>query len=94
MDLDSVAVIAREWNIQELALFGSVVGDDFREDSDIDVLVQFAPEAHYSLFDLVDLKSCLERLFLRPVDLIEKGALRNPFRKKHILETAKVIYAA
>jgi predicted nucleotidyltransferase len=70
-----------------------VVSDHFREDSDIDVLVQFAPEAQFSLFDLVELKHRFEQLFLRPVDLVEKRALRNPFRRKHILETAKVIYA-
>ena len=93
IDQAAIGVLARRWGIQELALFGSVLRDDFRDESDIDVLVQFAPDAHYSLFDLVELKRNLEELFCRPVDLVEKGALRNPFRRKYILQTARVVYA-
>jgi hypothetical protein len=93
-EYDDIAVLAREWNIQELELFGSVVDGYFREDSDVDVLIQFAPDAHYSLFDFAELKHRLEKVFHRPIDLVEKSALHNPFRRKRILETAKVIYAA
>lgn len=94
IDTDAIANLARRWGIRELALFGSVLRDDFRGDSDVDVLVQFVPEAQHSLLDLAELKQSLEELFDRPVDLVEKGSLRNPFRRNHILQTAKVVYAA
>ena len=77
----------------EFSLFGSILRDDFRPDSDVDVLVTFSPEARISLFDLVQMKIDLEKIFHRPVDVIEKDALENPFRKREILRTAKVVYA-
>jgi len=80
--------------VVEFSLFGSILRNDFRPDSDADVLVTFAPEAQVSLFDLVQMKIELEELFGRPVDVVEKDALRNPFRKREILNTAQVIYAA
>jgi predicted nucleotidyltransferase len=58
------------------------------------VLVTFAPDATVSLFDLVDMKIELEEVFKRPVDVVEKDALRNPYRKREILSTAQVIYAS
>ncbi len=94
VDLDNVTSIAKEWKIRELSLFGSVANGNLRNDSDIDVLVQFDPDVKYSLFDIAELKRRLEEIFHRPVDLLEKDALQNPFRKKMILKTAKVIYAA
>jgi predicted nucleotidyltransferase len=60
----------------------------------VDVLVTFAPDAKVSLFDLVDMKIELEEVFKRPVDVVEKDALRNPYRKREILSTAQMIYAA
>jgi predicted nucleotidyltransferase len=94
IDTDAIAVLARRWGIRELSLFGSVLREDFRDDSDVDVLVQFVPEVQHSLFDLAELKQSLEELFHRPVDLVEKGSLGNPFRRNHILQTARVLYAA
>jgi predicted nucleotidyltransferase len=80
--------------VVEFSLFGSVLRADFREDSDVDVLVTFSGEAQISLFDLVQIKLDLEKIFHRPVDIIEKDAFENPFRKREILRTAQVIYAA
>lgn len=74
-------------------MFGSALRADFRPDSDVDVLVTFSKEAQISLFDLVQMKLDLEKIFHRPVDVIEKDALENPFRKREILRTAQVIYA-
>lgn len=91
---DQVADFCRQRKITEMALFGSTLREDFHNDSDIDVLVTFAPEMHYSLFDLVTIREELATLFGREVDLVEKAALRNPFRRHHILQNAKVIYAA
>ncbi len=89
-----LAEFCRRWKVKELALFGSVLREDFRRDSDIDVLVSFHPEAAWSLWDLVDMRDQLRDLFGREIDLIEKEALRNPFRKHEILKSHKVVYAA
>ena len=88
-----IAEFCRQWGVVELSLFGSVLREDFRPDSDVDVLVTFAKEAQISLFDLVQMKLDLEKIFQRSVDVIEKDALENPFRKREILKTAQVIYA-
>ena len=91
---DALDSFCRKWRIRELSLFGSILRDDFGPESDIDVLVTFDPEAPWSLWDLIDMQEDLQSLVGRPVDLIEKEALRNPFRKEHILKTNRVIYAA
>ncbi len=83
----------RKWKIIELALFGSVLNRDFRPDSDIDVLVSFSEDAQWSLFDLVRMQGELKEIFGREIDLVEKAALRNPFRRHSILHSKEVIYA-
>ena len=89
-----ISEFCRRWMVTEFSLFGSILRDDFRPDSDVDVLVTFAPNAEISLFDLVQIKLDLEKIFHRPVDVIEKDALENPFRKWEILRTAQVVYTA
>ena len=89
-----ISEFCRRWKVVEFSLFGSILREDFRPESDVDVLVTFAPEAQVSLFDLVQMQIELEILFGRPVDVVEKDALRNPFRKREILSTAQVVYAA
>lgn len=84
----------RRWRITELAFFGSVLRDDFRADSDVDVLVTFEPDAPWSLWDLIEMKFELQEMLGREVDLVEKKALKNPFRKRRILAAQKVFYAA
>ncbi len=81
------------WKIVELALFGSVLRDDFRPDSDVDLLLTFAPGVVWSLFDWMDLQQEFTDLLDRPVDLVNKAELINPYRRREILATAKVIYA-
>jgi predicted nucleotidyltransferase len=83
----------KRWRITEFSVFGSVLRDDFRPDSDIDVLVSIDPEAKIGLFELIDMKLELEKMFKRPVDLVEKEGLRNPYRRQEILSTAQVVYA-
>ena len=83
-----------KWKISEMALFGSVLSDDFRSDSDIDVLVTFKDDAGWGLFDFVDMIDELKAVFGRKVDLVEKDSLRNPFRRQAILTANEVIYAA
>lgn len=84
----------RQHQVREFALFGSVLREDFSRESDIDVLISFAPDTRYSLFDLADMREELKALFGREVDLVEKEALRNPYRRKHILQNMEVVYAA
>jgi predicted nucleotidyltransferase len=62
--------------ITEFALFGSILRDDFRPDSDVDVLVTFVPDAKWGLFKLVEMQQELETLVGRDVDLIERKASR------------------
>jgi len=83
-----------KWKVKELSLFGSVLREDFSPSSDVDVLVSFAPAAAWTLWDLMEMKDELEVLFCRPVDMVEKEALRNPWRKRQILSTYEVVYAA
>ena len=85
----------QQWKIAELALFGSVLRDDFRPDSDIDMLVTFASEAQWSLFDWVEMGDELEELLRRKVDLVMKKSVEqshNWIRRQEILDTAQVIY--
>jgi len=89
-----LAELCRKWKVTELSLFGSILRDDFGPDSDIDVLVVFQTDAPWSMWNLMDMKAELEALFDRPVDLVEKEALRNPWRKRRILSTYEVVYAA
>ncbi|MGD8500113.1 MAG: nucleotidyltransferase family protein [Phycisphaerales bacterium] len=86
--------LCREWKVRELSLFGSVLRDDFSPSSDVDVLVSFDPAASWTLWDLMEMKEELEVIFARPVDMVEKEALRNPWRKRRILSTYEVVYAA
>ena len=94
---DRIDAFCRKWGIAELALFGSVLRDDFRADSDVDVLVSYAPDAKPSLFDQVDKEEELEAIFGRPVDLVSRRAIEeseNPFRRRAILGSARVVYVA
>ena len=90
----SVAEFCRRWSIREFSFFGSVLRDDFRPDSDIDVVVSFDGGAAWSLFDLVTMQQELGGILGRPVDLIEESALRNPYRRAAILSSKQVVYAA
>ena len=94
---EKIVEFCRKWKIREFALFGSVLRDDFRPDSDIDVLVTFDENAHHSLFDLVDMQDELKEIFGREVDLVSKRGIessRNYIRKNAILSSAEAIYAA
>ena len=84
------------WQIIELALFGSILRDDFRPDSDIDILVTFSPETDWSLLDHAKMQQELTNLLNRDVDLVSKRAIEqshNWIRRQEILNTAQVLYA-
>lgn len=89
----AVAGFCKKWKIVEMSLFGSVLRDDFNPDSDIDVLVTFSSEAQWSLWDFPQMQDELKAIFGREVDIVEKDALKNPFRRHSILTTRQVVYA-
>jgi hypothetical protein len=91
---DKIADFCRRWKVTELALFGSALRQDFSPDRDVDILVNFTEDADWDLFDWVNMINELKGIFEREVDLVEKTALRNPFRGHAILTTREVIYAA
>ncbi len=90
----AIAEFCERWKVTEFALFGSVLTNEFRPESDVDVLVTFAHDAGWSLFDLVDMATELEALFGRRVDLVDSRGLRNPFRRHSILSTKQVVHAS
>ncbi|MEA2490276.1 MAG: uncharacterized protein QOH21_2068 [Acidobacteriota bacterium] len=92
LDRDKLRAFCEKWKITEFALFGSVVRpEEFREDSDIDVLVRFADDAEWSLLHMVDMKEELETIFGREVDLLSRRGVErsvNPIRRDSILSSA------
>ena len=94
---EQIAEFCRKWRIKELSLFGSALTDEFREDSDVDLLVTFQdPNRSVGAWgsELQDMQDELQVMFGRKVDFVEKRLVKNPFRRHHILTTRKVIYAA
>lgn len=94
LPLEAIESFCRKWQIREMSLFGSVLRDDFTPESDVDVLVTFEPEARWSLWDFIDLRDELSRLLQREVDVVSERGLRNPFRRREILGSRQVVYAA
>lgn len=96
-DREWIASFRGRWRVAELALFGSALRDDFRPDSDVDILITFTPDPPWSLLDIVTMKQELETHFGRPVDLADRTAVErstNWVRKREILRSAEVVYAA
>jgi hypothetical protein len=92
----AITAIYQRYNIRRLEVFGSAArGDDFNpETSDADFLVEFAPEAEPNLRTFYGAKAELERLLGRSVDLVEPGAVRNPYVKASINRHREAVYAA
>lgn len=97
VDLDRLAELCDRWKIAAISLFGSTLRDDFKPDSDIDLLVTYRPDAEWSLFDTVGLQGELSDLFRRPVDVVSRRAVEdspNWIRRKDILDSAVPIYGS
>jgi predicted nucleotidyltransferase len=93
---EEIAGFCRRWKIVEFSVFGSVLRADFRPDSDVDVLVTFAPDAEWSLLDHLRMEQELAAILGREVDVVSKRAVvrsENWVRRKEILRTAQVVYA-
>jgi hypothetical protein len=96
LPMPAIEAFCKRWAIREFALFGSVLRDDFRPDSDIDVMVTFEDPTQWSLMDRARMQRELSALLQRPVDLVRRDGLeqgRNEGRRRHIVESARVIYA-
>lgn len=94
---DKIADFCRKWKIHEFALFGSVLREDFRPESDVDVLVDFDPNARRSLLDIGTMVDELQSIFDRKVDLLTRKAVeesRNYIRRREILSSIEVIYVS
>ena len=90
---DEVAAFCRRNQIRSLALFGSVLGDAFGPDSDVDVLVEFEPQAQIGFIALGRMRRELAELLERPVDLVPRDGLK-PILREAVLSSAEVVYAA
>ena len=93
----AIVSFCHRWQIEEFYLFGSVLRDDFRPDSDIDVMVKFLPSARWGLLALIEMKEVLEAIFGREVDVLTKKSIEkshNWIRRKEILSTAQLIYVS
>lgn len=93
IDKQAIADFCKKWHVSELAVFGSVLTDRFRQDSDVDVLVTFSPDVKVSLLDLVTMQDELSDMLGRPVDLGEKRSLKALI-KDEVLAHAEVLFAA
>jgi predicted nucleotidyltransferase len=97
IDQEVLAAFCKKWNIVELSLFGSVLTDDFRPDSDVDVMVTFAENAKWTLIDLAKMERELGEIYRRNVDLITRPGverMENYIRRSSILRGSSQVYAA
>lgn len=90
---DEIAAFCRRHHIRSLSLFGSVLREDLRADSDADVLVEFEPDAQVGFIALSRMQRELTELLQRPVDLVPKEGLKPKIREA-VLSSAEVVYAA
>ena len=85
----------QRWNIVRLELFGSAIRDDFRPDSDIDLLVEYDPAFHRTLSDMERMQREIEAIFERQVDLVVRETIENspnPYKRDNILNHTYTIY--
>ena len=95
LPINKIEEFCDRWKISKLALFGSVLNDDFNSHSDIDILVDFERNLRYSFFDLVAMEDELKAIFNRDVDLVTRKGIansRNYLRRENILNSAQTIY--
>jgi uncharacterized protein len=94
--MEKIADFCDRWRVVEFSLFGSILRDDFRPDSDVDVMVEFAADAHPTFTTLDRMEEHLQQIFDRDIDLITRQGIettRNYLRRQEILSSAQIIYA-
>jgi uncharacterized protein len=92
-NIQNIRTLCHKHNVSSLFAFGSVLTDDFKESSDIDLVVDFSGvDLHDYAENYFDLKSSLEKLFERQVDLLEEKAIKNPYLRQSIDASKQMIY--
>ena len=91
--IEEIKMLCQRYRVRELALFGSVLRDDFDASSDVDLLVEFEPEAQVGFMTLARMQRELSAILHRQVDLVPKGGLKPRIRQA-VLSSAEVLYAA
>ena len=94
---EKIAEFCRRNHIRSLALFGSVLRDDFRPDSDVDVLIEFEPGQEPGLMELVGMQNELSEILGRKADMVERKAVEkseNYIRRRHVLDSVEAVYVA
>ena len=97
MPKDRIAEFCRRNHIRTLAFFGSVLRDDFRPDSDVDVLIEFEPGQEPGLMEMVGMQDELSEILGRKVDMVERKAVEksaNYIRRRYVLESVEQVYVA
>lgn len=94
IDTAALAALARKWGVRELSLFGSVLREDFTPLSDIDILVEYHPGSGPTFETYPDMLDDFRNFFGRDVDIVEKSSIRGSIRRRAILESHRVLYAA
>jgi uncharacterized protein len=97
LPMKEITEFCDRWQVIEFSLFGSVLRDDFRTDSDVDVMVEFSPDAHPTFTTLEQMEEDLQQIFHRDIDLITRQGIettRNYLRRQEILSSAQIIYVA
>ena len=89
-----IETFCTKWKIEEFSLFGSALREDFRHDSDVDVLISLKPGEIMTLENYLDMRDELSAMFGgREIDLVQKRLLKNPFRRHEILAHREIVYA-
>ncbi len=97
LDSEAIRSFCRRWKIRELSVFGSILRDDFRPDSDIDFLVDYEDDAEWDLFDSLHMQKDLEEILGRQVDVVDRFAIEhdaNRFIRRQVLATAELVYGS
>lgn len=97
VDHEEFEAFCKRWDVVEMALFGSALREDFSRTSDVDLLVSFHPNARRTLLDLGRMEEELEKMLGRSVDLVSRRGLessRNYIRRRNILNSCEILYAA
>lgn len=94
IDLEAIKAYCEKYGIREFALFGSVLRDDFDDESDVDVLLEFEEGRGFTFLGLPEMIDEIESQFGRPVHLVDKKNIRNPFMRRSILSSYEVVHAS
>jgi len=97
IDREKIETFCTKWSIVEFSFFGSVLTDEFRPNSDVDVMVEFAKDAHWGMWDMWDIEEELKVMFGRNVDLMTRRSItrsENYLMRQSILSGARTFYAA